>query len=149
MIGAAHQMILVRNLEVPHNTVNELGAFVDVESVHIADVNVYSQSRGANLVGVRNANRRRIVRLPVAFVERLAKDRLHQLIASIEPIARLHVFPLQSRIDARLERGDSFKLIRVLEPEPQPAEPSHRDPEQQSALPLARDLVSLSQVFEE
>src|SRR5712692_5873263 len=149
VIRAAHQMILVRYLVVPKQAMYELGAFVDVERVQITDVDVNPQARGANLVGVRNTNRRRIVRFPVCFVQRLAEDCLHQLVASIKPIPRLHVFPLQSGIDARLERRESFKPVGVFEPEPQCAQASHRDSEQQGALPFACDPVGLSQVLEE
>ena len=127
-------MIFVRDLQVPHDPVNKLRAFVDVKRIQVTDVDIDPQLRLPNPTRVRDANRRRIVRFPIAFIERLAKDRLHQLIALRSSMRWLYLLPLQSRINSGFERGDSLKPVGVFEREPQAPKPTIEIPK--SSVPL-------------
>ena len=61
MIRASHQMVLVRNIEIPQHTMKKLGAVVKIEQILVAGFDVDREAASADRVGVGDRQVSRIV----------------------------------------------------------------------------------------
>ena len=52
VIGAAHQMILVRDIKVPQDSMKKLCAVVKIEDIFVASFDIDCETAGANRFGV-------------------------------------------------------------------------------------------------
>src|ERR1700733_545839 len=113
VVGAAHKMVFVREVEVPEDAMEEFSAIMGIQEVTVTGFDVNSEARVANLLRVRAGPVGGVIRLPERSVAR-GTDQLRRAPGGVmQAVARADIGFAESWLEHGLQGGDGCEQVGV------------------------------------